>query len=172
MSTAWNNSAWIQLKHNLNIQIWLILPECQRDRKAYCRSTTILWSTRVLSGKSFLSPHRCRCSIPWFLIKPEYNSNYCNEILFYVTRPPLSFCFLPCHPSCVEFSITFFCKTWDMRISFYFIYIYNIWVDIKLFHWVPKVPFSHVKYGFYSCIFLSEIWKVKCWTVKNVEVSS
>ena len=31
------------------------------------------------------------------------------------------------------------------------------WVDIKLCHWVPKVPFWYEKYRFYSCIFLSEI---------------
>ena len=30
-------------------------------------------------------------------------------------------------------------------------------VDIKLCHWVPKVPFWYEKYRFYSCIFLSEI---------------
>ena len=30
-------------------------------------------------------------------------------------------------------------------------------VDIKLCHWVPKVPFRYEKYRFYNCIFLSEI---------------
>ena len=35
-----------------------------------------------------------------------------------------------------------------------------------------KSSICHEKNRFYNCIFLSEIWKVKCWTVNNGEVPS
>ena len=35
-----------------------------------------------------------------------------------------------------------------------------------------KSSICHEKNRFYNCIFLSEIWKVKCWTVNDGEVPS